>query len=676
MYMEDPELVTDSSSDYEGYVIFDSTATNDRERTCQVVRRELGVYMYSMRWADTWPTGQHDLDFVITGRLSDPSGFFSSAFTRSADTEQFARAYPVRRTVKLSIGSQGLCLRIRVNEDDAGEHEAPEWIQFQILVGTDSALTGGVMWDSDLDGHSIGNPASSDHAGLLAVGARDLRLSNPAILNYSSRGPVFTLGDDLTVDDASRIKPDAAAGSRAATHTKWNHECGQDASTCGEDLYFGGTSAATGHTAGLAALVVEWLDAAGVSSGGHAVAEYLRGIAVDQGDAGPDNLWGQGFLELPCPSEVVSSLPFTSSGQSWSSGDCDSERRSGSKADYYLLTLDQSTRVEINLESSNGDPYLYLVEGLHPRRTALTFDDDGGDSGYDSKIDIQLDAGSYTIEATTYGSNDLEDYTLKVEEVPVAAVVTASLSPDPATVSFTDDEAWHRFTVSSSVPINVVANPTGEDRRIEISNSDPGVSYCGPEAEDSRERTNRDSVYLSACSAGTGVVELRDASDGAVITSYSITVAAATPAPSPAVCEPVTGFSTSRSSTGTVTLTWTNSTGGLTATGREIDIRKRVSGAWTFERTINEGADSTRAYHIGGDASSSYAYRMRSVCGSQVYSTWTSFSVESPVSGSGSNSDRGRPGRRSDGFTPKPTPGSPGENVGEKVPGEVPPDPQ
>ena len=63
-------------------------------------------------------------------------------------------------------------------------------------------------------------------------------------------------------------------------------------------------------------------------------------------------------------------------------------------------------------------------------------------------------------------------------------------------------------------------------------------------------------------------------------------------------------------------------TGGLTATGRQVDICKRVGGAWLFERVINEPSTGTSAWRLLIHADSYYACRVRSVCGSS-YSTYT-----------------------------------------------------
>ena len=54
----------------------------------------------------------------------------------------------------------------------------------------------------------------------------------------------------------------------------------------------------------------------------------------------------------------------------------------------------------------------------------------------------------------------------------------ASLSPDPSTVTFADDGAWHRFTVEAGEPVTVVANPAGTTPRLEITTRSSGSNFC------------------------------------------------------------------------------------------------------------------------------------------------------------------------------------------------------
>ena len=85
----------------------------------------------------------------------------------------------------------------------------------------------------------------------------------------------------------------------------------------------------------------------------------------------------------------------------WTSG-CESTANEGSYARYYSFTLSEGSDVTIDLESVT-DPYLYLRSGGATSGDYLYENDDvdpGSDT--DSQIEATLDAGTYTIEATTY----------------------------------------------------------------------------------------------------------------------------------------------------------------------------------------------------------------------------------------------------------------------------------
>ena len=87
----------------------------------------------------------------------------------------------------------------------------------------------------------------------------------------------------------------------------------------------------------------------------------------------------------------------------WSE-DCHSTHREGSYARFYTFTLEQQTKVQIDVASSS-DPYAFLLEGS--RRTGRVIDEnDDIESGIirNSRIIADLPAGDYTVEATTYSS--------------------------------------------------------------------------------------------------------------------------------------------------------------------------------------------------------------------------------------------------------------------------------
>ena len=103
----------------------------------------------------------------------------------------------------------------------------------------------------------------------------------------------------------------------------------------------------------------------------------------------------------------------TASGQ-WSSA-CQSENRLGSYAGYYSFTLTQRSEVTITLELTSGDAdtYLNLLSGAGTNGSVLhSNDDDAGTTR--SRIQETLEAGTYTVEATTYGAEQTGSFTLTV----------------------------------------------------------------------------------------------------------------------------------------------------------------------------------------------------------------------------------------------------------------------
>ena len=108
------------------------------------------------------------------------------------------------------------------------------------------------------------------------------------------------------------------------------------------------------------------------------------------------------------------------SGQ-WDSG-CDSMDRAGSHARFYTFTLHQESEVTVILESDDADTFLYLREGAKAKfGAALHESDDHEGSLSRSQIRETLAAGSYTIEATTYGTGETGNFTLTLSGLGAAA---------------------------------------------------------------------------------------------------------------------------------------------------------------------------------------------------------------------------------------------------------------
>ena len=93
--------------------------------------------------------------------------------------------------------------------------------------------------------------------------------------------------------------------------------------------------------------------------------------------------------------------------------DCVSPNFSGELARFYSFTLETAAAVEIDLVSTEFDAWLALREGADAEGRALVQDDDGG-QGTNSRIGTELPAGTYTIEATSYGPGETGAFTLTV----------------------------------------------------------------------------------------------------------------------------------------------------------------------------------------------------------------------------------------------------------------------
>lgn len=175
-----------------------------------------------------------------------------------------------------------------------------------------------------------------------------------------------------------------------------------------------------------------------------------------------------------------------------------------------------------NERSANGltdEPTYYLL--VQARNTAGT--DEAGWGALAGPLVIAL--APAPTSTPTPAPTPLPTHTPTSTPVPTPTPSSsASLSPDPSTVSFQPNGEWHEFTVNSSGLVKVVANPSGSEMRVEITQYGNSANFCPPEQNDSKTRSNGQSVYLAGCTQGTGTVELHDASDDSVIRTYTFTI--------------------------------------------------------------------------------------------------------------------------------------------------------
>ena len=250
-----------------------------------------------LRWTDKWGGATRDLDLYLyrNGQIIKESTNYQEGEPRDRPHEWISIGDDAEYKVKVVARGDNL----------------PQWIQL-------------VVWRSRLDQYtesgSINNPAESTNPGLLTVGAAHWRTPN-TIESYSSRGP--------TPD--GRVKPDLVGAA------------------CGETTLkptFCGTSQASPHVAGMAALVRQRFPNYTPAQ----VAAYLKDNAEQRVlSPDPNNIWGHGFAVLPLLPEanpdraVLVALYEATNGNNWTNNtNWLSDRPLG---EWFGVTTDENGRV-------------------------------------------------------------------------------------------------------------------------------------------------------------------------------------------------------------------------------------------------------------------------------------------------------------------------------------------
>ena len=349
--------------------------------------RECRIYAFQLRWDDDWGGADTDLDIYLWDKSADrvlnlPPGW---GLVGSIDPQSGASDdYPF----------EFFFLRAPFDRSDVGVvivHDSgpvPDWVQLELWSGP-----GGLEYSND---GSITNPAESANPGLLAVGAAPFYDVN-TIEFFSSQGP--------TPD--GRIKPDIV-GIDCAASVSYERFIRR---SNGQECWFPGTSQASPHVAGMAALVRQRFPDLTAEQ----VAAYLKDNAEPRG-AVPNNTWGYGLARLPASGVGECVHDLTTDGTfngAWAAG-CQSQVMERGYSQYYQFTLEEDAQVTIEL-TSGVDPYLFLRAGEARSGDFLHENDDiEAGANLNSRITATLTAGTYTIEATTYDTGRSGEFTLTI----------------------------------------------------------------------------------------------------------------------------------------------------------------------------------------------------------------------------------------------------------------------
>ena len=218
-----------------------------------------------LRW-DDWATTDQDYDLYLV-RWNGSQGTWETVAASEAVQNGGAGQSPVEAILTLTAGPPApygiVVARYAGSQPNNFDLFTPKFYRL----------------DRILTSRSLANLADAPDA--MTVAALDVNAPYPQE-SYSSEGPTNGAGGSAT---GGFIKPDIAAYANVST------------ASYGTASKFNGTSAATPHVAGAAALVLS----AYPSYTPAQVQAFLEGRAVDLGPAGMDSLTGYGRLDLGAP---------------------------------------------------------------------------------------------------------------------------------------------------------------------------------------------------------------------------------------------------------------------------------------------------------------------------------------------------------------------------------------
>lgn len=132
-------------------------------------------------------------------------------------------------------------------------------------------------------------------------------------------------------------------------------------------------------------------------------------------------------------------------------------------ARFFTFTLSVDAQVTIDLSSSR-DTYLYLLSGHGSGGARLHYNDDADSSTYDSRLVVDLDAGAYTVEATTFSARRTGSFALTV-----GTDIEASTGETVAAAAVSNLAAAHRATVGGVFSAGFTYEPATAEVSVSVS---------------------------------------------------------------------------------------------------------------------------------------------------------------------------------------------------------------
>ena len=371
-----------------------------------------------LRWADSWGGASKDLDLYLIPESGSTVSLSDAVATSENNQVGAGNDVPYewisRRHGQIADGEY--CLAVK-----QARGAAPSWVQLLVW-----GASGGLQ--HYVSANSITNPAESRNSGMLAAGAAGISDTN-TIEGFSSRGP--------TTDN--RTKPDivGADGGTSSTRGTWY-----------------GTSQASSHVAGLAALVKQRFPGYTPQQ----IATYLKNNAQGRGNV-PNNTWGYGFAKLPAlPTPEPLSTDATLSGLTLS--DVDFGTFSSDTESYTAIVANSVSQTTVTATvNDSGASYVIKIGGV--------LDEDG-------TVPLAVGSNVITVEVTAETEQTTKTYavtvtragtlTLNYRENGTASLYTLSangLEQSTTTWSLegTDDDY---FTIGSTGILSFASSPDYE----------------------------------------------------------------------------------------------------------------------------------------------------------------------------------------------------------------------